>query len=72
MQVYELLKSHHLNGFTFNAYSVNGTKLDKDITFYNYFDIQSLDIDYKSKQVNLKIIIGIDLDNLEYFYELEL
>ena len=71
MQVYELLKSRHLNGFTFNAYSVNGRKLEKDLAFYNYFDIQSMDIDYKSKQVTIKIIVGIDLDDLDTYYNLD-
>lgn len=67
MKVFELLKSELLNGYTFNVYTSTNEKLEKQASFYNYFDIINVSIDCKAKQVHIKIYTVIDVLSAEHF-----
>lgn len=61
MKVFELLKSKILDGYTFNVYTSSNEKLEKQASFYNYFDIINVSIDCKTKQVHIKVYTVLDV-----------
>lgn len=59
MKVFQVLKSDFCKNFDVYCYDLNNKRLEEMPEFYNYFDVRSVTIDYKDKQVNIKILFKL-------------